>query len=95
MKHLEPETHDFMPIRHSDYEYRLLNIMVERFQRRDESFTLYVPDALREYADALERDNNRERAADGENEADDDCKRFHSKNGCEIKVIAGGYAFRE
>ncbi|OGW12091.1 MAG: hypothetical protein A3G93_07090 [Nitrospinae bacterium RIFCSPLOWO2_12_FULL_45_22] len=70
--------------------YRLLNIMVERLQEEQDAFCHAVPTALREYADALARDNAKE--IDGTPfEVDGECVRFKASNGCIVKIIAGCY----
>ncbi|MBI4619647.1 MAG: hypothetical protein HY739_05750 [Desulfobacterales bacterium] len=72
-------------------EYRLINIMVEKLMDDEEDAFCYdIPIALREYADAVERGNNSP-FSPLETVGKSDCEIFHTSNGCEIKVIAGGY----
>ena len=58
---------------------RLLNIIVTRWQDGDYDFSAAVPTALREYADAVEKDEK----------GNNDHESFETSNGCRIVVIGG------
>ena len=65
-------------------EYRLLNIMIEKVHTSEDSFGKEIITALREYADALERNTGMEiKSINGEVQC------FYSSNHCAVKVIHG------
>lgn len=76
-------------------EYRMLNIMVERLQLEDDNFGNAVIKALREYADACEKEFNKpgfSKEPCNIPTVDNcfDCHKFTASNETVIKVIAGG-----
>ena len=59
-------------------QVRILNIMIQKYLDIKDRFSLISANALREYADLIEK-------TDGGQE----CYKFTSKNGCKIKMISG------